>query len=140
MYNVYRPCNTSDASVGKFNIINQQWLLIKKNDRTERPHDTVIKYLIESIKIKQKYSGEIIITIDGKSLNPKGGIARLFRECKWYGLIYHKHREDIENDSHIRSSKYIDVICVSYNLLKLNKQCEMNASNERTISDHPGFF
>ena len=91
---------------------------------------------------KQKEGHEVFVALDWntKCIQDKGGIARIYHECKLYDPFTHLHSIECETNSQIRGSYRIDYYLYTYNLLKRIKLCGMKGFNNITRSDHCGFF
>ena len=115
---------------------------MQKSNRYEHPHKAIITDAIKEIKKFQKEGHEIILSIDGNEVftNEKGGIAKMFKECKLYDPFSHRHNDQQNLKSYIRGSDKIDFLFCTYNILKAVPLCGMTAFNEITVLDHCGLF
>ena len=100
---MYRPCNVRIENTGIKTVLKQQWLIMKKSNRYEHPHKATITDTIREIKKFQKEEYEIVLAIDDNEAftNAKGGIAKMYKECKLYArtkIMINKNRNSIYED------------------------------------------
>ena len=142
LFNVYRPCKVLIDSAGCTTVVKQQWLLIQRDNRHQHFHHATIQDLIEEIKVKQRESHNIIITIDGNEsfVSSKGGISNLCRECKLYDIYIHYFKNKEIPRTYSKRSNMIDYILYSFNILTSLTQCGMTTFGELVSSDHRGLY
>ena len=83
-----------------------------------------------------------MLAIDGNEpfFNSSGGIARIFRECKLFDPLDHKHGNACYSKSFLQGSNRIDFILCSLAILTTVLRCGMTGFNDVTTFDHCGFF
>ena len=116
--------------------------MLQEQKRHIYPHQAAIIDIIEAIKKKQKEGHKIFIALDEneKFTQAKGGITRLYHECKLHNPFTHLHGTQCETKSHIQRTYRIDFYLCTHNLLKAVKVCGMTGFNAITSSDHYGLY
>ena len=99
---MYRPRNVKIENAGITTLIKQQWLIMQKSNRYEQSHKKIITDTIKEIKKFQKEGHDIILSIDGNELftNAKGGIEKMYKECKLYDRFSRRHNDQQNSKSY----------------------------------------
>ena len=75
---------------------------MQKSNRYEQSHKKIITDTIKEIKKFQKEGHDIILSIDGNELftNAKGGIEKMYKECKLYDRFSRRHNDQQNSKSY----------------------------------------